>query len=89
MIAASYGEGFGLPLIEAAQKQLPILARNLTVFKEVAGDFAFYFDGLEPQDLANAMKSWLALNEQQLAPQSSDMPYLSWQQSAAQLISLI
>ena len=49
----------------------------------------FYFDGLEPQDLANAIKNWLALNEQQLAPQSSGMPYLSWQQSAAQLISLI
>ena len=89
LIAASEGEGFGLPLIEAAQKQLPILARNLTVFKEVAGEFAFYFDGLEPQDLANAIKNWLALNEQQLAPQSSGMPYLSWQQSAEQLISLI
>lgn len=44
LIAASEGEGFGLPLIEAAQHGKPIIARDIPVFGEVAGDHAYYFD---------------------------------------------
>ena len=40
LLAASEGEGFGLPLIEAARYGLPILARDLPVFREVAGKHA-------------------------------------------------
>ena len=59
LIAASEGEGFGLPLIEAAQHKLPIIARDIPVFREVAGEHAHYFNGLEPQVLADAIKHWL------------------------------
>ena len=40
LIMASEGEGFGLPLIEAAQHDLPLIARDLPVFREIAGDAA-------------------------------------------------
>lgn len=40
LIAASFGEGFGLPLIEAAQHGLPIMARDIAVFREVAKEYA-------------------------------------------------
>ena len=43
LLAASEGEGFGLPLIEAAQHGLPIIARDIPVFVEVAGEHAYYF----------------------------------------------
>ena len=43
LIAASEDEGFGLPLIEAARHRIPILARDIPVFREVAGDHASYF----------------------------------------------
>lgn len=89
LIAASEGEGFGLPLIEAGQKGLPILARDLTVFKEVATDFASYFHGYSGQELAQAIEDWMALNQQQKAPQSLNMPFLSWQQSTEQLLQLL
>ena len=35
LIAASEGEGFGLPLIKVAQHKLPIIARDIPVFREV------------------------------------------------------
>ena len=35
LIAAAEGEGFGLPLIEAARHGLPIIARDIPVFREV------------------------------------------------------
>ena len=89
LLAASEGEGFGLPLIEAAQHELPIIARGLPVFREVAGDHAFYFDGKEPQALAGAISEWMALDAQGKAPQSARMPWLTWQQSAEQLVDVV
>jgi glycosyltransferase involved in cell wall biosynthesis len=42
-IAASYAEGFGLPLVEAASFNLPIIAREISIFEEVLGTGAMYF----------------------------------------------
>lgn len=85
LIAASEGEGFGLPLIEAAQQNLPMIIRDLAVFREVAGEHAFYFQGLSGEALADAITAWLMLFEQQRHPASSAMPWLTWEQSARQL----
>jgi glycosyltransferase involved in cell wall biosynthesis len=85
LIAASEGEGFGLPLIEAARHKLPILARDIPAFREVAGGHASYFAGKEPADLANAVKNWLALRAENRHPKSDNMPWLTWVQSVEQL----
>lgn len=82
LIAASEGEGFGLPLIEAAQHHLPILARNLPVFKEVAGSGAYYYDGLSAADLSNAIQRWLALKAEGKAPLSQNIQWKTWKDSA-------
>ena len=89
LIAASEGEGFGLPLIEAAQHKLPIIARDIPVFREVAGKHAFYFAGRNPGELEKAVLEWLALYRVGRSPNASDMPWLTWQQSAEQLISTL
>ena len=86
LLAASEDEGFGLPLIEAAQKGLPILARDIPVFREVAGEHASYFRADEPLQLSTALAQWL---EQGLQPPSKNMPWLSWQESAAFLQHLL
>lgn len=88
LIAASYGEGFGLPLIEAAQHKLPIIARDLPVFREVAADHAYYFNAAQPDELAQSLRDWLALYQTRKHPRSDVMPWLTWQQSAAQLMQL-
>lgn len=85
LIAASEGEGFGLPLIEAAQNHLPIIARDIPVFREVAGEHAFYFDGLTASEVSISLKSWLKLFDQGRHPVSTHMPWLTWEQSAQQL----
>lgn len=63
LLAASEGEGFGLPLIEAAQHGLPIIARDIPVFREVAGEHAYYFGGEDAQTLADALRVWLSLGD--------------------------
>jgi glycosyltransferase involved in cell wall biosynthesis len=89
LIAASEGEGFGLPLIEAAQHKLPIIARDIPVFREVAEEHAFYFKSIEPQALTDTVQQWLELNMQGKVPRSDDMSRLTWEQSAEQLIKTV
>jgi glycosyltransferase involved in cell wall biosynthesis len=89
LIAASEAEGFGLPLIEAAQKRLPIIARDIPVFREVAGEHAFYFGGMSPEDLAQAIRTWLGLHARGEAPSSEALPWLTWKESTAQLLKVV
>lgn len=89
LVAPSIGEGFGLPLIEAAQHGLPIIARDLPVFQEVGGDHAYYFSGTDPAALADALQQWLTLHAAGRAPQSKQMPWLTWQASTEQLLRLL
>ncbi|GHU45345.1 hypothetical protein AGMMS50289_16370 [Betaproteobacteria bacterium] len=81
LIAASYGEGFGLPLIEAARHKLPVIARDIPVFREVAGQHACYFT----DNLTHTIETWLALHAENQHPKSDQMPWLSWQESAERL----
>jgi len=45
LLMASEGEGFGLPVAEAMHAGLPLILRDLPVFREAAGDDALYFGG--------------------------------------------
>jgi glycosyltransferase involved in cell wall biosynthesis len=87
LIAASYGEGFGLPLIEAAQIDLPIIARDIPVFREVAGDYATYFNSVA--GLESVISNWVASFEDRQDKNSKHMPWQTWGQSAAQLLQRI
>jgi glycosyltransferase involved in cell wall biosynthesis len=85
LIAAAEGEGFGLPLIEAAQHKLPIICRDIPAFREIGGNHAFYFQGLDPGDMAEAVKLWMQLRTQGHAPSPDALPWLTWSESAANL----
>lgn len=89
LVAASYGEGFGLPLIEAAQHKLPIIARDIPVFREVAGSHAFYFNSEEPSVFAESIREWLTLYNEKGHPISDNMPWLTWKESAEQLLNTV
>lgn len=85
LLAPSMGAGFGLLLIKAAQQGLPIIARDIPVFREVAGRHAYYFEGLSPADLANAIRDWLARYKADQHPKPLGMPWLTWAESADRL----
>ncbi len=89
LMNASVGEGFGLPLIESAQHGLPIITRDIPVFREVAGNCAQYFSGEAPDAITVAVKTWLAKSTAGQTPKVADMPWLTWEQSANQLKKVI
>jgi len=89
LLAPSVGEGFGLPLIEGARHQLPIIARDLPVFREVAAEHAFYFEGESADSLASALRTWFDLHSRGLAPSSAGLKWLTWQESVQQLMEVV
>lgn len=60
LIAPSYQEGCGLPLIEAAANGAPILARDIPVFREIGGSLFDYFQDDTPRALASRIRHWLS-----------------------------
>lgn len=47
LLMPSFAEGFGLPISEALQLGTPVLASDLPVFREFAGDIPTYLDPLD------------------------------------------
>ncbi|WP_238812280.1 glycosyltransferase family 4 protein [Paraburkholderia sp. SG-MS1] len=89
LVMASEAEGFGLPLVEAAQYGMPLFARDLAVFREVASEHATYFTANNGEDLAPQLAHWLEQLRSGTAPFSHAMKSLTWSASAEQLKVLI
>ena len=85
----SRGEGFGLPIIEAARHNIPILARDLPVFREIAGDNVHYFSGESADDLADSLQKWFAELAAGTAPKSNGIKYMTWEDSTAQFLEAL
>ncbi len=86
LIAASEAEGFGLPLIEAAKYHLPVIARDIPVFKEVASDYASFFTA---NSLAETISHWLRHRKADKHPKYENMKIWTWKQSARELATII
>lgn len=89
LVAASVAEGFGLPLVEAALRRLPVIARDIPVFREVAGAHAQYFTGDEPEAIAAAVDEWIERRAQRTIIQPIGIPTLSWRECADELLALL
>jgi glycosyltransferase involved in cell wall biosynthesis len=88
LLAASEGEGFGLPLLEAARKGVAIIARDLPVFREIVGEHAFYFSGTGAREFEEALRRWLALYRRGEHIRSDGLHWLTWKESAEQLLGV-
>jgi glycosyltransferase involved in cell wall biosynthesis len=84
VLIASKGEGLGLPVIEAMARGKKLLARNIPVFREIAGNQITYFEDDSSEPLASAIT--LALK----TPLSHTFKgKISWDSAIAELIDLL
>lgn len=75
-VFASYDEGFGLGIVEAARYGLPLLLRDIPIFRELAGKHALYFnDETLACRLADVASGKLEL------PSVKGMEVLTWKES--------
>lgn len=89
LLAPSEGEGFGLPLVEAARHGLPILCRDLPVFREIAGEHAAYFSSRDAESLVAAIRNWLEAYRHGTVVPARDVRALTWKQSAQELVDIV
>ncbi|WP_228124801.1 glycosyltransferase family 4 protein [Glaciimonas soli] len=89
LVFPSFVEGFGLPLVEAMQRGLPVMASDIPVFHEIGGEFISYFDLHSPVSLASQVQQF---EESGIFPASRDMAdwsWLNWENSARQLVERV
>ena len=83
----SEAEGFGLAVVEGARHGKPLILRDLPVFREIAGENATYFSGLNPEALSACLEKWLDNYAAGQVVSSSGIRALTWEESARMLLS--
>ena len=63
LLYVSYFEGFGIPIVEAFNAEVPVITSNVTSMPEVAGDAALLIDPFSVDSIAEAM-SRIAIDDQ-------------------------
>ena len=91
LIAASYTEGFGLPLVEARHFGKPIIASDIPVFREVAevAQSVHFFEVGSAASLGTAIRAFLVSRAEGHSPVVEERRWVSWADSAHELRDLV
>ena len=84
----SYFEGFGIPIVEAFQAEVPVITSNVTSMPEVAGDAALFVDPFDPESIAEALYKayqYESLRNDLIIRGNRRKKLFSWQQTADHL----
>ncbi len=87
----SVNEGFGIPVLEAFQYNIPVIVAGNTCLPEVGGDAVLQFNPFDTDDIAAKMKMVLeneALRRDLIHKGQIRLKDFSWQKTAEQLLKL-
>jgi alpha-1,2-rhamnosyltransferase len=79
-------EGFGLPIIEALHKGLPVFASDIPVFHEVGGAHVAYFDHTAPASLVGLLQAYEATGTYPARPPAGFI-WPDWSASTTELFT--
>jgi glycosyltransferase involved in cell wall biosynthesis len=86
----SFAEGFGLPVLEAMQRSVPVACSNASSLPEVADGAARYFDPSSVEEIAIAVDDLLTdpeLAERLAAAGAERAQAFSWERAASETIA--
>jgi glycosyltransferase involved in cell wall biosynthesis len=88
LIYASLFEGFGIPILEAMQCQVPVMTSNITSMPEVGGNAVYYVDPYSVHSIADGMNIIFrdnALRQQLINLGLEQLKKFSWDNTASRL----
>ena len=91
LIVPSHAEGFGLPVLEAMVRGVPVLVANRAALPEVVGDAGLIFEPDRPEQLARllvAVTSDDALRHRLIDAGLARADFLSWERTGKEFIKL-
>jgi glycosyltransferase involved in cell wall biosynthesis len=59
LLMPSFAEGFGLPVTEAMQLRIPVIASDLPVYREIAGEIPTYLDPRDAVGWEHVIKDFM------------------------------
>ena len=86
LIAASFTEGFGLPLVESARFGLPIICSDIPIFREVTKGNAIYFPPFDVDKLKDILLSWDNLKD---TVDSKKIRLYTWSECSKEILDII
>ncbi len=92
LLFPSFVEGFGIPLVEALSVGTPVLASDLPVFREIAGDVPEYLDPLDGRGWLNAIVDYARPDSTRRSAQIGRMERFcapTWQEHFARVEALL
>jgi glycosyltransferase involved in cell wall biosynthesis len=78
----SLAEGFGLPVLEAMARGVPVACSDATSLPEVAGDAALLFDPHDPRAIADALRRMPGAADRLRAAGRERVAHFTWERCA-------
>jgi glycosyltransferase involved in cell wall biosynthesis len=88
LVYVSYFEGFGIPMIEAMNAEVPVIASNVSCMPEIAGEAAYYVNPFDIQNIADGLKEMDRnehLKKQLIQKGKEQKQKFSWDKTAEKL----
>jgi len=81
-------EGFGLPVLESLACGTPVACSNTSSLPEVGGEFAFYFNPLDENDIAKQIENALHSKQDPKELRNYALQF-SWKKTAEKIFSIL
>lgn len=87
----TYDEGFGLPMIEAFERKIPVIASDCPVMREVGGDLAVYFKTESADSFLNILEQYLYNQNQynELKERVKSFVPFTWDQATERMAEVL